>query len=153
MCKMTAKTMKYREEPTDLYQLQALERRVHDGNLKKEIIVSDLRRKVTEINGLTAVDFPLKFIDDNTLILHNIRLSDENGFFQMDVLLLVQKCIVILEIKNWYGTILFSEHGQVIRLNKQNKEEGFPNPILQAKLQQYRLRKWLRNKGLSDISI
>lgn len=145
--------IKERDKPIELYQFQALFKRLAANHPKKEIVHRDLKRKVTEINGVKAVDFPLQFIEDETLILHDVRIPDHNGFFQMDVLLLNWNCIIILEIKNWYGTILFEENGQVIRISDDKEEEGFPNPVLQAKLQRHRLRKWLNKKGYFKIPI
>ena len=51
------------------------------------------------------------------------------------------------------GTILFGESGQVTRIGDDGIEEGFPNPIPQAKLQQHRLRNWLHSSGISNIPI
>lgn len=45
----------------------------------------------------------------------------------------------------------FEESGQMTRVGDDGKEEGFPNPIPQAKLQKHRLRKWLRTHGLKDL--
>jgi ribosomal protein L37AE/L43A len=104
--------------------------------------------------GEMEVMFPLRFLDEQDyLILHDLRLQDQRGFFQIDTLILCEKFILILEVKNWSGTIMFGENGQVTRVNPENMEEGFPNPILQAKLQQHRLQKWLSNHGCSDIPI
>jgi len=58
-----------------------------------------------------------------------------------------------LEVKNWSGTIVFGENGQVTRIDAEQKEEGFPKPIPQAKLQQRRLQNWLNNHGLINIPI
>src|SRR5690625_1966596 len=71
----------------------------------------------------------------------------------MDTLILCEKFILNLEVKNWSGTILFGENGQVTRTDDANKEEGFPNPTPQAKLQQHRLQNWLNNHGQSHIPI
>lgn len=145
--------IKKRERSLELDQLQALYRRMHKDNTKRENVYSDLIRKKTEIKGLNAIDFPLQFIKNEAIILHDIRLQDKFGHFQMDVILLNPKCIVILEVKNWYGTILFKEIDQVIRINDNGEQEGFPNPITQAKLQQYRLRKWLHKHGYTNILV
>src|SRR5699024_4724976 len=82
-----------------------------------------------------------------------ICIYDQNGFFQIDMLILCERYILIVEVKNWYGTIVFGENSQVTRIDSENKEEGFPNPIPQAKLQQYRLRRWLTSQGISNIPI
>src|SRR5699024_1534189 len=53
----------------------------------------------------------------------------------------------------WSGTMLFGANGQVTRTDAANKEEGYPNPILKAKLQQLRPQKWMTNHGQSHIPI
>src|SRR5690625_5330014 len=91
--------------------------------------------------------------DREYLILHDLRLRDQNGFFQIDTLILCEKYLLILEVKNWSGTIVFGENGQVTRMDAEQKEEGFPNPINKEKLQQRRLQNWLNNYGLINIPI
>jgi len=96
----------------------------------------------------------LKFLaEQDYLILHNLRIADNNGYFQIDTLIINEKYMLILEVKNWYGTIIFSENGQVTRIGDDGIEEGFPNPIPQAKLQKYRLQKWLEKHGLLKIPL
>src|SRR5699024_8023563 len=82
-----------------------------------------------------------------------LRLHDQNGLFQMDTLILCERFILILAVKTWSGTILVGENGQGTRMDAENKEEGFPNPIPQAKLQQHRLQKWLNSHGKSHTPI
>ncbi|MFA1822686.1 nuclease-related domain-containing protein [Virgibacillus oceani] len=114
----------------------------------------DLRIKRAEVKGEKEVDYPLGFLNkEKFLILHNLRLIDENVFFQTDTLLLHEKFFLILEVKNWYGTILFDRDGQVIRIGDDGTEEGFNNPIPQAKLQVYGLQKWLRLQGIENVNI
>lgn len=120
---------------------------------RRQLVQHDLIKRKTEMKGLHALDFPLRFIDRDTIILHDIRIQDEYGFFQIDILLLHPKCILILEVKNWYGTVIFGENDQVIRINDQNEHEGFPSSITQAKLQRYRLTKWLEKKGYNNMPI
>src|SRR5699024_5828549 len=86
-------------------------------------------------------------------ILHDLRLRDQHGFFQIDTLILCEKYLLILEVKNWSGTIVFGENGQVTRIDAEHKEERFPNPIPHAKLQQRRLQNWLNNHGQTNIPI
>src|SRR5690625_1331963 len=106
------------------------------------------------VRGEKEIEYSLRFLNDREyLILHDLRLRDQNGFFQIDTLILCEKYLLILEVKNWSGTIVFWENGQVTRMDAEQKEEGFPNPIPQAKLQQRRLQNWLNNHGLINIPI
>lgn len=146
--------MKQRGKSLLLSQLEVLYRRLHPYHHMKETVQIDFRKRRSGVRGEKEVAFPLSFLNERDyLILHDLRLQDQNGFFQIDTLILCEQFILILEVKNWSGTILFGENGQVTRIDAENKEEGFPNPIHQAKLQQHRLQRWLNNHGLSNIPI
>lgn len=146
--------VKKRGTPMELYRLEALDRRLHPQHRMKEKVLADLIKKRAGIRGEREVDYPLKFLSEQDhLILHNLRLPDQNGFFQIDTLILSEMYILILEVKNWYGTIIFGENGQVTRVGDDGIEEGFPNPIPQAKLQQHRLQNWLHSYGISNFPV
>lgn len=146
--------LKKRGKELEVLKLEALDRRLPIHHPMKGRVEKDLRIKRTEVRGEKEVDYPLGFLNkEDFFILHNLRLLDENGYFQIDSLLLNEKFFLILEVKNWYGTILFDQDGQVIRIGDDGIEEGFNNPIPQAKLQVYRLRKWLRLQGIENINI
>lgn len=143
--------VKEREFPIELEQLTCLLKRLPLHHALTEVINKDHRMIRTSINGESEVAYSLRFLNQHDyLILHNLRLGDENGYFQIDFLLLHENFILILEIKNWYGTVFFGENGQVTRVGDDGVEEGFPNPILQAKLQKHRLTKWLHAYGLEN---
>src|SRR5690625_3965179 len=146
--------LKQQGKKLEVLKLEALNRRLPIHHPMKGRVEKDLRIKRTEVRGEKEVDYPLSFLDrEDFFILHNLRLLDENGFFQIDTLLLNEKFFLILEVKNWYGTILFDKEGQVIRIGDDGIEEGFNNPITQAKLQVYRLRKWFRLLGIENLNL
>lgn len=134
--------------------MEALYRRLPPQHHMKERVFSDLKRTRTGVRGEKEVDYPLKFLtEQDYLILQHLRLPDQNGSFQIDNLILSEEYMLILEVKNWYGTVIFGENGQVTRVGDHGIEEGFPNPIPQAKLQRHRLQKWLHSHGFPNIPI
>ena len=136
--------MKSHDKLIEVLEMEAINRRLSIYHPKKEKVEGDYKKKIAEVKGEKEVDYPIGYLDhEQYIILHNLRLSDENGFFQIDTLILTGKFILILEVKNWQGTIVFGENGQVTRILK-GEEEGFPNPVPQAKMQRYRLQRWLR---------
>jgi len=146
--------VKSRDPLLELYQYEALIRRLPQYHKMKEKIQADYKKKRRALRGEKEVEFPLKFLEEQDyLILHNLRIEDNNGFFQIDTLVINERYILILEIKNWYGTILFGENGQVTRVGDDGREEGFPNPIPQAKLQKHRLQKWLNKQVQLEIPL
>jgi|SRR5690625_934621 len=137
-----------------LEKLFALFRRLRDNHPEKKFVNIDLQKKLAEKRGEEAVDYFLQFLDQEVFhILQSIRIPDQQGFFQIDRLVLAPYFILILEVKNWRGTILFGENGQVTRVKEDGIKEGFSNPIPQVHLQRYRLRKWLQQKGFTNIPI
>src|SRR5690625_7350031 len=89
--------------------------------------------------------------DREYLILHDLRLRDQNGFFQIDTLILCEKYLLILEVKNWSGTIVFGENGQVTRMDAEQKEEGFPNPIPRANFKREGIKNCRTNNDRKTI--
>lgn len=146
--------IKPRMYPVKLKQLDALERRLHPNHLMKNVVTQDLIKYKTGYKGELAVNYPLSFLpEEKFLILHDLRLHDPISYFQMDTLILCSKFCLILEIKNYYGTLLFDEDfNQMIRV-VDNKEEGFKNPILQVTRQQFQLNNWLRMNNFHNIPI
>ncbi|MEI3611600.1 nuclease-related domain-containing protein [Pseudogracilibacillus sp. SO30301A] len=146
--------LKEREISIILKKLYALDGRMYNDHIEKSHVHNDLQKKLAERRGEEAVDFYLQFLEQDFFhFLLSIRIPDEQGFFQIDTLTLSPFFILILEIKNWRGTILFGDNGQVIRVRENGTEEGFQNPIPQAYLQRYRLQKWLQQRGLNNIPI
>lgn len=99
--------VKYREQSPEFIQLEAMERRLPPSHHKKELIQEEIIRRKRGIRGEKEIAYPLSFLDDQHRILHYVRLQDQNGFFQMDTLVLCKSHILILEVKNWYGSIFF----------------------------------------------
>lgn len=146
--------LKDREISMILKKLFALDGRMYNDHIEGDRVHNDLQKKLAERRGEEAVDFYLQFLDQKLFhFLLSIRIPDEQGFFQIDTLTLSPYFILIIEIKNWRGTILFGENGQVIRVREDGTEEGFQNPIPQVYLQRHRLQKWLQLKGINNIPI
>lgn len=137
-----------------LKKLNALCRRLEEGHPKRNYVMNDYSKKIAEKKGEESIHFMLDFLDKSVFSkLYSVRIPDENGYFQMDVVLITANFILILEVKNWYGTILFSHNNQVIRVGYNDVEEGFPNPVSQLHLQKIRLRQWLNKNGYEDIPV
>ncbi|MFE8701376.1 nuclease-related domain-containing protein [Cytobacillus sp. FJAT-54145] len=71
----------------------------------------------------------------------------------MDTLILSPYFLLILEIKNISGTVLFDNYFQQMLRTINGIEEGFPDPLLQAKRQKIQLAHWLTNQHFADIPI
>src|SRR5699024_9213879 len=71
----------------------------------------------------------------------------------IDKLVLSPRYLLLLEAKNWYGTLYFDGERQVIRIGDDGCEEGLPNPITQVKLQCHRLQQWLHTHDFPSMPI
>ncbi|RKQ34345.1 NERD domain-containing protein [Oceanobacillus halophilus] len=136
----------------ELLSLKVLDIRLRADHPEKEKVRSDLKIKYAELKGEREVAYTLDFLDKSKfVVMHNLRLPDHNGHFQIDTLILTEKVFLVVEVKNWQGTVIFSENGQVTRIPPDGSEEGYKNPVDQAETQSYRLQQWLLQHNLSDI--
>ncbi|MGG1575053.1 nuclease-related domain-containing protein [Fictibacillus sp. NRS-1165] len=146
--------VKQRKVPIVIRKLEALLRRLPPEHPKRPIISDHLARRMAGYKGELALDYHLKFLHKkNCHILHDLRLKDGDYFFQIDTLILSPSYILILEVKNISGTLVFDPNfTQLIRVSGE-KEEGFPDPILQVERQGTQLQEWLSNHKLPKVPI
>ncbi|KFN02179.1 NERD domain-containing protein [Bacillus clarus] len=146
--------VKERQMPIYLRQLEALFRRLPAHHPKRKMVAENLAKHKAGYKGEQAIDYPLSFLPEEKYdILHDIRLFDQNHYFQIDTIILSPCFLLFLEIKNIAGTLLFdSKFNQLIRIAEGNSE-GFPDPLLQIKRQENQLRKWLSLYGFSSFPI
>ncbi|WP_269409846.1 nuclease-related domain-containing protein [Lentibacillus daqui] len=139
--------------PILLLQTEALSKRLPPQHRLHSIVQQQAKMLRTGHKGEEALEFPLSFLPDNQYhIFHNLRIYDGLGYFQIDKLLLTKKFMLILEVKNIYGTLAYDNMGQFIRIVEE-KEEGFSNPVAQVQLQSIRLRRWLKQFHFPPIPI
>src|SRR5699024_1454659 len=101
------------EQPLEISQMQALERRLSSHHLNKELIISQTKNLKTGYEGEQSLEYLLKFLPtEEYYILHNLRIPDPNGYFQIDFLILSLNFGLIVEVKNIYGTVTFDKFGQ-----------------------------------------
>lgn len=131
-------------------QLEVLERRLESDDIRSKEISTTLRQELAGMKGQNALKFPLQVapFHKSTLVINNPRLQDEDGFFEIDTLILAPNYILLIEVKNWYGTLYIDEDRQFIRVGDDGVAEGMPNPISQVWLQRHRLEKWLKARQL-----
>ncbi|MGM0876413.1 MAG: nuclease-related domain-containing protein [Bacillota bacterium] len=137
--------IKPRKYPLNIKKLEALQRRLLADHPKFEFIKESLAKRIAGYKGEQSLDYHLGFLAEHQYhILHDVRLFDGTHYFQLDTVILSKKFILILEVKNFAGTLYFdSNFSQLIRIQDE-KKESFPDPILQVERQSNQLRKWLR---------
>ncbi len=141
--------------PEEIRQLQALLGRLPEEHEKRPLIEKDLAKQLRGFKGEKALAYYLDFLPEKDFyIFHNLRLPTGKYHFQLDFLILTARYIFIPECKNFFGTLVFDEpFKQLIRVMN-NEEEGFQDPVSQAKWHKKQLQDW---RGLnhfpSDVPI
>jgi hypothetical protein len=136
--------IKKQEKPIRIRQLEALLRRLRKNHPVYPKVANSLAKQTAGYQGQRALDFYLQYLPvENNFILHDLRLYDGIHYFQIDILIISVNFILIIEVKNIVGTLLFDpEFNQLIRFH-QDKEEAFPDPLIQVERQKKLLEKWL----------
>lgn len=131
--------------PIKLQADYALDERLAEDYPKKGAILEDIAKREAGYNGEKNLCYHLNFLPkEDFRILFDLQLKINDKEFQIDVLLISLYFALIIEVKNFAGTLVFdSKFNQFIRTIN-NKEEGYPNPLTQAKKHQLLLDSWLK---------
>lgn len=143
--------VKERIIPIKIQKIKALLRRIPNSHWKRAEIEADLAKRWAGFRGEQTLDFQLsKLPKRDFMIIHGLRLSNGKHFFQIDTLLLTTSFVLILEVKNYIGTLYFDPIlNQLIQTTPNGEVKGYANPIEQARLQQTELKRWLENRNIS----
>lgn len=145
--------VKERKTPIEILRLEALLRRLPRNHLKFPAIEEAYMRRRAGFQGELSLDYFLGYLPEDLLILHDLRLHDGKRYFQIDCLILTSSFVLILEVKNFSGTLIFdSEFNQMIRIIN-DKEEAFPDPISQVERQKTNLKNWFNTHGFPLLPI
>jgi hypothetical protein len=149
--------IKERKYPISIQKLEAIlirSPKKASFSAKRSLIEEELHKQKAGFYGEKSIDYYLRFLPDKKyFILHDLRLANKFGFFQIDTLILSERFFVILEIKNIKGTIYFDENFNQLIRSVDGKEEGFSDPIQQIKRQQLEFLQWLHNENIIFPSI
>ncbi|MEH7272126.1 nuclease-related domain-containing protein [Neobacillus vireti] len=79
-------------------------------------------------------------------------MKDKN-WFQMDVLLVSAKFILIIEVKNISGKLKFNKGSDLMTRELNDLEEGMDNPIQQVKRHHLQFNNWLKGHQFKGIPV
>ncbi|PMC37551.1 hypothetical protein CJ195_12460 [Bacillus sp. UMB0899] len=146
--------VKERKVPLINLKLEALLKRIPATHPKWPLIKENLAKRSSGYKGELSLNYPLSFLrEKDYFIFHDVRLNISDHYFQIDTLVVSQKLILIIEVKNTTGTLFFDqEFHQLIRTYKGEKMV-FPDPITQLKRQMLQLNQWLTGKCIPAIPI
>lgn len=144
---------KPRKIPIVILKFEALKRRTPPNHPYIEDVKHELGRWRAGFEGEESINYYFNQLDDNFLILQDLRIPINSHYVQIDVLILTPHCFLILEIKNLKGRINFVyTYNQLIR-TVDGVEQMFDCPINQSILHKESFTEWLSSYGCPSIPI
>ncbi|MBI0581373.1 NERD domain-containing protein [Neobacillus cucumis] len=117
-------------------------------------ILQDHNNKMRGYKGQKSLVFYLDQLSKKKYdIIHDLRLFDGKYFFQFDILLICTSFALIIEVKNRGGEIIFERNFNQTTLKQGNKRTRISNPVLQAKTQAEKLKKWLQEHNCPMLPV
>jgi hypothetical protein len=144
---------KERVVPLKLQMEDALYRRLSASHPKHKELTVQLKKGWAGYRGEQNLDYELGFLPSSYLIFQDLRLPLHERTFQIDTLILTSHMAVIIETKNIYGTLFFDSTSKQVIRKFENITEGFPDPFLQAKKQQFLFQQWLIEHQIRPMEI
>ena len=136
-----------------LCKTEGLLKRLPDQHPLKQQIAEDGKKLLAGFKGEKDLKYYLDFFPDDCFIYHDLRLKNEQTYFQMDYVILTSNFALIIECKNFYGELHFdTSFNQMIRtINDQS--EAFIDPISQVKRQRHQLLHFFKKNNLPLLPI
>lgn len=107
-------------------------------------LLKDYKVRRSGYKGELNTDYRLSFLPEKEyLIFRDLRLFDNPWYFQIDTLLLTPRFIIVIESKNYAGTLYFEKDSEQMIQSKNNQEIAYDNPVQQVKKQVWHLKRWL----------
>ncbi|WP_019241417.1 MULTISPECIES: nuclease-related domain-containing protein [Bacillus] len=149
-----AMIVKEREVPLVIQQLQALIPRLSPNHPKRSLIKEHFLILQAGYKGETSIDYYLESLPQKEYyILHDVRLRQNDQYFQMDTLIINERFLLILEVKNIQGNLHFDQNFHQLIRTFEGVENAFPDPILQINRHKQLLTYWLQSKKLPLLPI
>ncbi|WP_215032162.1 NERD domain-containing protein [Bacillus sp. ISL-37] len=137
---------KGRTYPIRLLMYEALMERIVPNHPKILLIEQDYKAWRAGYKGELQTDYRLSFLPEKGYhIFRDIRLLDEKWHFQIDTLILTLHYILLIETKNYAGTLFFDKDSEQIIQTKDGQEKSYDNPINQVRMQAWHLKRWLQS--------
>jgi hypothetical protein len=145
---------KERKKPFKLQMEEVLAKRLSPTHQNRPKILENMKKALVGYQGETNLDYHLSFLSEKEyIIFQDLRLRNEKGAFQLDTLILCSSFALIIESKNFYGTLFFDIPSRQLIRTYDNKEEGFSDPIMQAERQKKKFEIWIQNHNLKSFPI
>ncbi|WP_160723930.1 nuclease-related domain-containing protein [Bacillus sp. USDA818B3_A] len=139
-------------KPITLQQAEAAQRRLPSNHPMMAELQLKIRILASGYKGEKTLTYFLGLLPErNYHIFHGLRLPVRNSFFQMDAHLLSPKLIILLESKNYSGTITLEKHQLIQEVN--NTKMIYDNPISQVNRHKILLQYFFQKYQIPPIPI
>lgn len=146
--------IKLRKLPPFALKCEALIRNLPQHHVKLQEINSEFSRVMAGYNGEKTLDYHLGGLNPNLFDIYpDLRLENNNRYFQIDALLLSNKFIICISNKNLTGELEFDpSKGQLIQ-RKGDSIKVYEDPIAQAQKHRLQMIQWLEKNKFPPIPI
>ncbi|TCP19519.1 nuclease-like protein [Scopulibacillus darangshiensis] len=147
--------VKKRTVPLKILCNEALLRSIPPRHPKRSIIEMDLKNRRSGFQGEQSIDYYLHLLPESQYhIFHDLRLTvDGRFYFQIDNLLNSLNFHLIVEVKNYSGTILYDHKtNQFFQIVKGIKK-SIDNPLSQVKRHKRQLKDWKSKHNFTNVPI
>jgi hypothetical protein len=148
------KILKQQHMPLRLLAVQALRDHLPPGSSDCARIDDDLSSYHAGWLGEQNLAYYLSTLSGSACrILYDLRENVLEHTFQMDAFLFLENFALIIEAKNYSGTLTFEPSGRQMIRTLGNKRSGFSNPLIQVARHRQLLLAWLNDHGLPRIPL
>ncbi|RPF54137.1 NERD domain-containing protein [Aquisalibacillus elongatus] len=133
--------------PVKLLKLIAAKRYIRRKHPIIPTFEQDIASYSSGYQGELSIDFHINHILDPYHKLHNLYIPFKTWHFEIDTLLLLEKFLLALEIKNLRGDVYLEHEAGIMRQSYQNEEKRYQCPIVQVEKQARQLNHWLNHRG------
>lgn len=147
--------VKERKIPLHIKKIEAILRRIDSKHSKHSTLEEERGKRLAGYRGEQSLDYYFSQLPKKDFhILHDVRIPRfESHFFQLDTLILTTRFLLQIEVKNISGALFFDQtFNQLIRTFDE-KEQAFPDPLLQVKRQQQHVQSWLAENQFPAMPI
>ncbi|MBT2661999.1 NERD domain-containing protein [Bacillus sp. ISL-45] len=145
---------KNRDFPREITVLKTILKRFSLNPQLKSELESKLSRKLAGYKGEKELDYHLSQFDHTKFyILHDLRIPHKNTHFQIDSLLISDNFMLIIDSKNYAGTLDFYPEFNYLLQTWNGIEKVYPDPILQTRTQASQLKSFLIKNHFSPPPI
>lgn len=135
----------YRPKPYVVLSYEALFRNLKEEYRENRQLNQDFANYLSGFLGEQQVDYKLRIMPLRNLNhIQGLRLKVNHNFFQVDSIILSTRFMLLIEIKNWKGDIIYQPTSDSFTQIYRGNEKRYENPISQIQYHEIQMSQWLQ---------